>query len=86
MMRNAPLPRDLNSMLGSERKDFAVKAGRAKPLKSSIALILFGTFWTAFTSIFVIVFLGPLFLGKEVLMYRRGVNTDSQLMHLVPGK
>jgi hypothetical protein len=74
-MRNAPLPRDLNSMLGSERKDFAVKAGRAQPLKSSIAIILFGTFWTAFTSIFVVAFLGPLFLGNEVHFESNGVPT-----------
>ena len=83
-MRNAPLPRDLNSMLGTERKDFAVKAGRAKPLKSSIALILFGTFWTAFTSIFVIVFLGPLFLGKEVHFESNGVPTVASPDNLGP--
>ena len=75
MMRNAPLPRVLVSSLGSERKDFAVKAGRAKPLKQSMAIILFGTFWTGFTSIFVFVFLGPLFVGKEVHFESNGVPT-----------
>ena len=73
MMRNAPLPRVLSTSLGSERKDFAVKAGRANPLKQSIAIILFGTFWTGFTSIFVFVFLGPLFAGKEVHFESNGV-------------
>jgi hypothetical protein len=75
MMRNAVLPRDLNTHIGSERKDFAVKAGRAQPRKKSMGIILFGTLWTAFTSIFVIAFLGPLFLGKEVHFESNGVPT-----------
>ena len=75
MMRNAVLPRELNTHIGSERKDFAVKAGRAQPRKKSLGIILFGTLWTGFTSIFVIVFLGPLFLGKEVHFESNGVPT-----------
>ena len=75
MMRNAVLPRDLNKHIGSERKDFAVKAGRAQPRKNSMGIILFGSLWTAFTSIFVIVFLGPLFAGKEVYFESNGVPT-----------
>jgi len=73
MLRNVSLPHVLNSALGSERKDFAVKAGRAQPLKNSLAIMVFGTFWTAFTSIFVVVFLGPLFQGKEVHFESNGV-------------
>jgi hypothetical protein len=65
MMRNAVLPRDLNTYIGSERKDFAVKAGRAQPRKKSLGIILFGTLWTAFTSIFVILFLGPPFCRER---------------------
>jgi len=84
MLRNAPLPRELNSSLGSERKDFAVKAGRAHPRKKSIAIILFGTFWTAFTSIFVVVFLGPLFAGKEVHFETNGVPTVAGPDNLEP--
>jgi len=84
MLRNVPLPRDLNTMLGSERKDFAVKAGRAKPLISSIGMILFGTFWTGFTSIFVVVFLGPLFAGNEVHFESNGVPTVASPDNLGP--
>jgi hypothetical protein len=75
MMQNIPLPQVLNSAIGTERKDFAVKAGRAQPLKKSMSIILIGTFWTAFTSIFVVAFLGPLFLGKEVEFESNGVPT-----------
>jgi len=84
MMRNTPLPRVLSSSLGSERKDFAVKARRAKPLKQSLSLIIFGTFWTAFTSIFVIAFLGPLFVGKEVHFESNGVPTVAGPDNLEP--
>jgi hypothetical protein len=66
MIDNLPLPPALMGNIGSESQDFTVKSSRAQPVKSSIALILFGTFWLAFTSIFVIAFLGPLFVGKEV--------------------
>jgi hypothetical protein len=66
MLENVSLPPEMNNFLGSESKDFAVKAKRANPPKTSIFLILFGTAWLAFTSIFVLAFLGPLFQGKEV--------------------
>jgi len=37
-MENIALPQELSSFLSSENKDFAVKAGRAQPLKKSISL------------------------------------------------
>ena len=73
MIRNAVLPLDLNAMIGSERKDFAAKAGRAQPRNKSLAVIIFGLCWTAFTSVFVLAFLGPLFVGKEVHFESNGV-------------
>lgn len=84
MLHNTPLPRDLTRMLASERKDFAVKAGRAQPRGKSIAIIIFGALWTAFTSIFVIVFLGPLFVGKEVHFESNGVPTVASPDNLEP--
>jgi len=84
MIVNTRLPEDLSSNLGSESKDFAVKAGRDQPRKKSFSLILFGTVWTAFTSIFVIAFLGPLFLGKEVHFESNGVSTVASPDNLSP--
>ena len=78
------MPQVLSSVIGSERKDFTVKAGRAQPLRTSISVILFGTFWTAFTSIFVITFLGPLFVGKEVHFESNGVPTVASPDNLGP--
>ncbi len=73
MLQNIQLPPALTSSLGSESKDFTVKAGRSQPLKKSWSIILFGAFWTAFTSIFIVAFLGPLFAGKEVEFESNGV-------------
>jgi len=72
-MENITLPLGLSSSVSSENNDFTVKAGRAQPLKISFFLILFGTVWTAFTSIFVFAFLGPIFQGKEVHFESNGV-------------
>lgn len=78
------LPPELSSYISSESKDFAVKAGRSQPLQKSFSLILFGTFWTGFTSIFLFAFLGPLFLGEEVHFEANGVPTVASLDNLGP--
>jgi hypothetical protein len=84
MIENTRLPEVLSSVVGSESIDFAIKAGRAQPRKKSFSLILFGIAWTAFTSIFVIAFLGPLFLGKEVHFESNGVPTVASPDNLSP--
>ena len=84
MIENTRLPGNLITVIGSESKDFAVKAGRAQPRRNSYALIIFGAFWTAFTSIFVVVFLGPLFLGNEVHFEANGVPAVASPDNLGP--
>lgn len=66
MIESYGLPGLLAQNLGGEKRDFAVMATRSQPLKMSLAVIVFGTVWLAFTSIFVIAFLGPVFAGREV--------------------
>ncbi len=73
MLETISLPEELIRVIGSETKDFAVKAARAQPVKNSVGLIIFSVLWLAFTSIFVITFLGPLFRGKEVEFFSNGV-------------
>jgi hypothetical protein len=75
MMDQVFLPPELNRAVDSEIRDFVVRAGRAQPLKVSLFLVLFGAFWLAFTSIFVIAFLGPLFQGQEVHFTANDVPT-----------
>jgi hypothetical protein len=75
MIENYGLPGRLAENLGTEKRDFAVMAARSQPLKASLTMILFGTFWLAFTSIFVVAFLGPVFAGHEVHFESNNVPT-----------
>ncbi len=84
MIENTRLPGNLMTVIGSESKDFVVKAGRAQPRRNSYALIIFGAFWIAFTSIFVVAFLGPLFFGNEVHFEANGVPTVASPDNLGP--
>lgn len=84
MLDKYDLPKNLLTVIGNEKIDFSVKAKRAKPTKSSIAIILFGTVWTAFTSIFVFAFLWPLFLGEEVHFTSNDVPTVASPDNLEP--
>ncbi len=74
-MRCHILPKDLVFVIGDEKKEFVVKADRPHPLKKTIALIIFGVIWTGFTSIFVMAFLWPVFMGREVRFKSNGVPT-----------
>jgi len=75
MYESIVLPEELLKVIGSETKDFAVKAGRAHSLKTSLFMILFGAFWLFFSMIFVLAFIGPLFKGKEVEFLANDVPT-----------
>jgi hypothetical protein len=75
MLENITLPPELESFIGSETRDFAVKAKHANPPKASLAMIIFGAVWLGFTSIFFFAFLGPLFQGKEVHFLTNDVPT-----------
>jgi hypothetical protein len=65
MLDKYELPQNLSTVISEEKIDFSVKAKRAKPVKSSVGLFFFGAIWTAFTSIFVFAFFGPLFFAEE---------------------
>ena len=84
MIENTILPPDLLTVIGSEKREFAVKAGRANPPKKSLFFVFFGLAWSAFTSIFVVAFLGPLFLGQEVEFEANGVPTVASPDNLEP--
>jgi hypothetical protein len=84
MLDKYDLPQNLLTVLGEEKIDFSVKAKRAKPIKNSIGIILFGTVWTAFTSIFVFAFFGPIFIGEEVHFTSNGTPTIASPDNLEP--
>jgi hypothetical protein len=75
MIQDYALPPNLRTVIGAERLDFAVKAQRAQPLKMSLGVLLFGIVWFLFSSVFVFVFLGPLFIGQEVHFTANDVPT-----------
>jgi hypothetical protein len=66
MLENITLPDDLINAIGSESKEFAVIGRRAKPVGRSLVMLFFSLFWLAFSTFFIVVFLGPLFNGEEV--------------------
>jgi len=66
MNNSQALPPDLKSVIGTDKIDFSIIANRKVPLKNSWSLIIFGIIWSAFISIFVVAFLGPLFKGEDV--------------------
>ena len=84
MLENLTLPQELENYIGSESKDFAVKAKYATPPKTSMAMIIFGFVWLAFSSVFLFAFLGPLFKGEEVHFLANDVPTVASPDNLRP--
>ena len=78
------LPPELESVVGTESVDFTALSKRKKPLKDSLGLVFFGIFWTAFTSIFVVAFFGPLFKGEEVSFSANGEMVTASLENMEP--
>jgi len=84
MLDKYDLPKNLLTVIADEKIDFSVKAKRNKPIKNSIGILLFGTVWTAFTSIFVFAFLWPLFIGEEVHFTSNDIPTVASPDNLEP--
>ena len=59
-IENIILPEKLNTFIGSENKDFVVRA-KSTSLVKAISSLGFSIFWIGFTSIFMFLFLGPLY-------------------------
>lgn len=78
------LPADLKSVIGTEKVDFSIISKRKQPLNKSWGLILFGTIWSAFISIFVIAFLGPIFKGEEAHFKVNGEETTASWDNFEP--
>ena len=58
-------PQEINNVLNGESPDFRVKANRNVPLKKAISELGASLFFLAFTIIFVVIFLMPIFMGEE---------------------
>jgi len=75
MNNSRVLPMELMSVVGSENIEFTVFAKRNNPSGGAIFLIIFGAFWTAFISIFVVLIFRPLFKGEDIHAEVNGVET-----------
>lgn len=84
MIESFQLPELLVANIGRESRDFSVMASRSQPVKVSLGLIIFGAVWLAFSSIFVVLFLGPLFVGREVHFLVNDVPTVAGPGNLKP--
>jgi hypothetical protein len=84
MLETTILPPELENYIGSESKDFVVKAKHAHSPKTSLAMIIFGAVWLGFSSIFLLAFLGPLFQGQEVHFLANDVPTVASPDNLRP--
>jgi len=73
------IPADLKKLTANEKIDFCIKASNNYPKSKSYGIILFGIVWSAFISIFVVSFFGPLFVGKEVHFKTNDVPTVASL-------
>jgi hypothetical protein len=84
MIEAISLPEELLVNIGTDTKEFAVKGKRLRPIGKSIFRIVFGIVWLGFTSIFVVLMLGPLFKGEEVQMVVNGVTETAGKGNLKP--
>ncbi len=78
-MESIILPPELLSSIGSEHKDFAVKARRDRPLKKILPQILFGMVFILVSSAMIYNFLSTLFSGGEYHYESNGVEVAATL-------
>lgn len=81
-IHSAPL--ELKNIIAGEDVDFFVKSKRDRPAKVSYFLLFFGFIWTAFTSVFVAAFFGPLLFDDEVNFTSNGTPVTASIDNLEP--
>ncbi len=73
MLSTTTLPSEILTNLGSESMDFAVKAARIRPLRSTMSLLFFSLLWLTITGIFLAAMFGPILVGQESHFTSNGV-------------
>lgn len=84
MLENINLPEELSRFVGSESRDFAIKASRAYSFSYSMFFFLFAFFWTSFTVGILSAFFWPLLFGREVHFTSNGIAEVASLNNLEP--
>ena len=83
-MNKSALPKDLQTVIGNEKIDFAVFANRKQPIRLSYGIILFALLWLTIPSIGAYAFFKPLFKGDDVNFKVNDVPTTANLDNLEP--
>lgn len=83
-MDQEAIPPEINDMLAGESYDFAVKAKRKVPLKKTLLYFEFGFISLVFSSIFIFVFVWPIFMGREVHFKINNIPVVAGPGHLAP--
>ena len=78
------VPSELRNLIDSEETDFIIKSKRNSPRKKGLGLLFFSILWLGFVSLFVVAFLGPLLMGKEVHFTTNNVPTSGSLENWEP--
>ena len=78
------LPKELKSLIDSEKTDFTVQTKRNQPKSKAYSTIGFSILWLLFVSIFIVSFFGPLFKGNEVHFKTNNIPTTASLENLEP--
>ncbi len=78
------IPSEINTILAGESADFVVKARRGVPFVGSLMSLGFSVFWLLFSSLFVLVFFGPLFMNGEVAFTSNDVPVVASWDNLGP--
>jgi len=78
------LPFNLKNILAGEEADFVVKSSRSIPLKKAMSSLFFGFVWLNISSVFFMIFLGPLLRGEEVHFTTNDVPTVAGPGNLKP--
>lgn len=84
MTETIQLPEEMLINIGSESKEFAVRSRRKAPIGSSISRIIFGLVWLGFISVFIFLFLGPVFKGESTTFLQNGKETTVSADNLKP--
>jgi len=83
-MTSHKIPTELRNLIDLEETDFVVKSKRNHPKKSAYSVFFFSMFWNLFVSIFVVTFIGPIIMGKEVNFKTNNVPTTASLENWKP--
>ncbi|MBU0661147.1 hypothetical protein KKG22_03120 [Patescibacteria group bacterium] len=79
MTNQQTIPSELNNMIGAERKDFAIKAGLAQPIKKNVSTAFSGLVLIGFVSMFIFQMFAPLFQGRAVNYTVNGVAKSATM-------